>query len=104
VKNVTSSKSNYTATMYAVVHPFAVKCKGPNHEEYDRVKVLSDLGYQVMILGSPIGIKDVEGYVKENINKEAGERDYMKLWPLTFDNHPIVGKLTCHQCKFWELN
>jgi hypothetical protein len=82
--------------MYAIVHPSAVRCKGPNGDEYDRVKVLQDLGYHITILGSPAYQKNMQGYVQENIDSDAGERDFMRLHALTFDNHPAVG-------TFWRI-
>lgn len=90
-RNTYPAGSKYNATMYAIVHPEAVKCKGPNHEEYDRVKVLKDLGYKVMILGSPVRKAIMKGYVQSNIEKDAGERDFMRLHALTHDQHPAVG-------------
>jgi hypothetical protein len=78
--------------MYAIVHKSAIKCVGPNGGKYDRVKVLQDLGYHVTILGSPIYKKLLSGYVKDNIDSDAGERDFLRLRSLTFDNHPAVGK------------
>jgi hypothetical protein len=78
--------------MYAVVHPDAVVCKGPNHEPYDRVKVLQDLGYKVTILGSPVIKENMKGYVKTNIDSDAGDRDFMRIQGFTYDQHPAVGK------------
>ncbi|KAI2497601.1 hypothetical protein MHU86_16907 [Fragilaria crotonensis] len=77
--NTYPAKSKYNATMYAVVHPAAVVCKGPNHEPYDRVKVLQDLGYTVTILGSPVIKANMKGYVKNNIDSDAGDRDFMRI-------------------------
>jgi hypothetical protein len=66
-------------------------CMGPNGKEYDRVQVLSDLGYKVTILGSPIYPRILTRYLKENVNTDAGERDFMKLHSLTYENHPAIG-------------
>lgn len=59
-----ASGSKYSSTMYAIIHPDAVLCAGPTTEaarrslqssyEYDRVKVLQELGYWVMIWGEPV--------------------------------------------------
>ncbi|KAI2497603.1 hypothetical protein MHU86_16909 [Fragilaria crotonensis] len=76
--------------MYAIVHPAAVVCKGPNHEPYDRVKVLQDLGYKVTILGSPVIKANMKGYVKNNIDSDAGDRDFMRIQGFTYDHHPAV--------------
>ena len=91
-RNTYPAGSKYNATMYAIVHPEAVVCKGPNGENYDRVQVLKDLGYVVTILGSPVYKKIMKGYLKDNIDGDAGERDLMRLQALTYANHPAVGK------------
>jgi hypothetical protein len=44
--NLTGS-SYVDCTFYAIVHPEAIYCKGPDGVDYDRVKVLEDLGYWV---------------------------------------------------------
>jgi hypothetical protein len=44
--NVVNS-SYVDCTFYAIVHPEAIYCKGPDGTDYDRVKVLEDLGYWV---------------------------------------------------------
>jgi hypothetical protein len=90
-RNTYPADSVYNATMYAIVHPLAVRCTGPDGDEYDRVQVLKDLGYIVTILGSPVYPKIMTPYLKENVNKDAGERDFMKLHALTYDNHPAIG-------------
>lgn len=90
VRNTYPAGSKYNATMYAMVHPQAVICKGPNHEEYDRVKVLQDLGYKVSIVGSPVWKSKMTGYVKANIDSDAGDRDFMRLHGLAFDHHPAI--------------
>jgi hypothetical protein len=90
-RNTYPAGSKYNATMYAIVHPNAVRCKDPNGVEYDRVTVLQDLGYHITILGSPAYQKNMQGYVLENIDEDAGERDFTRLRALTFDNHPAVG-------------
>jgi len=38
---------------------------------------------------NPKGISD--NYVKSNLPNDAGDRDFMRLWPSTFDNHPAIG-------------
>ena len=77
--------------MYAIIHPDAVKCKGPNFEIYDRAKVLMDLGYTVTVLGSPIYKALMKGYARENIDAEAGERDFMRFHAVLYDHHPAIG-------------
>ena len=78
--------------MYAIVDPSAIRCNGPDGDQYDRVSVLQDLGYHVTIMGSPIAKKNLQDYVKDHIDSDAGDRDFMRLRSLTFDNHPAVGK------------
>ena len=92
VRNTYPAGSNYNATMYAIVHKSAIMCEGPTGAKYDRVKVLQDLGYHVTIMGSPIGKNLLQSYVKDHIDSDAGDRDFMRLRSLTFDNHPAVGK------------
>jgi len=83
--------SDYNSTMYAIVHPDAIRCSGPNGETYDRVKVLTDLGYHVLIHGDPIATKDIQDpAVRDNVYDDAGLRDLMKLYAFKFDHHPAV--------------
>lgn len=84
--------SKYNATMYAIVHPNAVRCTSPNGAEYDRVKVLQDLGYAVIILGAPFPVIAVQDdYVRNNLATDiGGDYDFMRLFSLTFDNHPAI--------------
>jgi hypothetical protein len=78
--------------MYAIVDPSAIRCNAPDGKQYDRVKVLQDLGYHVTVLGSPIYKTLLSGYVKEAIDYDAGVRDFLRLHALTFTNHQVVGK------------
>ena len=91
IRNTYPARSKYNATMYGIVHPEAVICKGPNHEPYDRVRILQDLGYKVVILGSPVPKGILKGYVRSNIDLDSGDRDFTRLYALTYDNHPAVG-------------
>ena len=83
--------SKYNATLKAIVHPEAIRCKGPNKVEYDRVRVLQDLGYQVVILGHPLGHWKYTHFVRNNIDQDAGIRDSLSLHALRFENHPVIG-------------
>jgi len=101
------SGSNYSNTMYAVIHPDALECLSPvsgdttgeggssssqerrslgtltttSGQTYNRVAVLEELGYFVKILGVP----EVGGGATniENI------RDLMSLYAYKLDNHPV---------------
>lgn len=60
------SGSNYNSTLYAVIHPDAVMCEGPSTAGgerrlqssymYDRVAILQELGYWVIIWREPVSI------------------------------------------------
>lgn len=90
-RNTYPAGSKYNATMYAVVHPHAVRCKGRNGIEYDRVKVLHDLEYHVAVLGDTIRHVDIgDSFVRENIDSDAGLRDFTRLHAYGFDKHPVV--------------
>lgn len=90
-KNTYPAGSKYNATMYAIVHPTAVRCTGRNGIEYDRVKVLHELDYRVAIAGDPIRHTDIgDSYVQDNIDGDAGIRDFMRLRSYNFDKHPVV--------------
>ena len=106
VRNTYPAGSKYNATMYAIVHPTAVRCEGLNGEEYDRLQVLKDLGYKVTIVGSGESKKkNMAGYVLYNIDEDAGERDFMRLHALTYDNFPAVGKFwSCFQRTISRVN
>ena len=78
--------------MYAIVDPSAIRCNDPDGDQYDRVSVLQDLGYHVTVLGSPVYKRLLSDYVKEAIDDDAGDRDFLRLHALTFTNHKVVGK------------
>jgi hypothetical protein len=93
LRNTYPASSKYNSTMYAIVHPDAIRCRTPSGDDYDRVKVLQHLGYFVFIWGSPVYKKNLKPYVRDNIERDAGLRDLMKITALKLDNHPIIGTL-----------
>ena len=84
----------YTATIHAIVHPYAISCVNPNGDSYDRVKVLESLGYYVNIQASPIvnPLDITDPNVRSLLNTDAGYRDLTSLYAATYDSHPAVGK------------
>lgn len=58
-----ASGSKYTSTLYAIIHPDALNCDGPTNSldssdqsayKYDRVKILQELGFWVIIWREPV--------------------------------------------------
>lgn len=92
VSNTYPKGSKYNATMYAIVHPDAIRCTDPKGETYDRVTILQELGYHVQILGNPIAPVELDPSVQKGIDADAGNRNAMALYLLEFTGHPIVGK------------
>jgi hypothetical protein len=115
-----TSDTKYGATLYAIVHEDAVRCEGPDGTEYDRVKVLQELGYHVNIVGSPFGpaqIADSDLRAKldhsafrklisadsdlgENIDDSAF-RELIRLFAFDYTWHRMVGKFP--KPHFWAL-
>lgn len=86
--------TNYTATVYAIVHPEAVRCTAPDGETYDRVRILQELGYETKILGNPIfPYKDLGLDMSQKLKTDAGQRTLMPLHLMDEPGHPIGGKL-----------
>jgi len=98
----TESDSQFNNTMYAIIHPDAINCDGPHgldamYEGYDmnytynRVKILEELGYWVIIWKEPIDIDDVsDPNLKDQIQTESGIKDLMKLYAYNLTTHDIV--------------
>jgi len=86
------SESEYTSTMYAIIHPDAVTCTGPNGEQYDRARVLQSLDYWVKIWDVPVAETDLEGqpYLVANVENDVGLKDLIKLNALKLTQHEIV--------------
>lgn len=94
--DTSSSDSQYNATMYAIIHPNAVFCTGPTPQnnggssttsrralsssssdyEHDRVKILQELGFWVVIAGEP--------------NVSSTSRDLMPLYAYNLTQHSVV--------------
>lgn len=69
--NNPDSGSQYESTLYAIIHPSAIECEGPasttttsttrrrleDTYTYDRVAVLEELGFWVIIWGEPVSTK-----------------------------------------------
>jgi hypothetical protein len=92
VSNTYPKGSKYNATMYAIVHPEAIRCTDPKGDPYDRVAILQELGYHVQILGNPIVPMALDPTVIEGLDADAGNRNMMPLLSLDFLGHPIGGK------------
>mmetsp|Transcript_14508 Transcript_14508/g.22149 ORF Transcript_14508/g.22149 Transcript_14508/m.22149 type:complete len:281 (-) Transcript_14508:1943-2785(-) len=88
------SESQYNATMYAIVHPDAVFCTAPTPQDdytssmdrralsstssydHDRVKILQELGFWVIIWGEP--------------PVSQTNRDLMPLYAYNFTQHSVA--------------
>jgi len=91
-ENIDSSPSVFGYALYAIVHPDAVNCMGPNGVEYDRVKMLQSLGYWVKIWDVPVNINELENkeYLVENLQNDVGLRDLLKLHALRLEAEFVV--------------
>ena len=81
------SGSYYGDTIYAMLHPDAVTCKGSNGITYDRARVLQSLGYWVKIWQGPVALPNLvvsQPHIYQNIENDVGLRDLMKVIFLNF--------------------
>lgn len=93
--------TKYGATLYAIVHEDAVRCAGPDGTEYDRVKVLQELGYHVNIAGSPFGPAQIaDDSLREKLDGSAF-RELVRLFAFDYTWHRMVGKFLESPC--WVL-
>jgi len=96
------SGSNYSNTMYAVIHPDAIECLAPvsgdttggapeegrrlqvapSRDYYDRIAVLEELGYYVIIYKEPVSEGDA-------FTKIHNTKDLMSLYAYNLTNHPV---------------
>merc|ERR1740124_917812 len=91
-RTLSGSASPASSAMYALIHPDAVTCIGPNGEEYDRVTLLQSLGYWVKIWDSPVDENSLydQPYIADHIEDDVGLKDLMKLQALRLDDHEFV--------------
>jgi len=88
--------SLYNATLYALIAGDAIDCVGPDGETFDRIKILEDLQFYVKIVGSPVGIEQINSttnqYLKDNVEHDVGLKDLTKLQVYNPDviNHDIA--------------
>jgi len=87
-----NSESEYTSTMYAIIHPDAVTCTGSNGEQYDRARVLQSLDYWVKVWDVPVAETGLGGqpYLSANVENDVGLKDLIKLNVLKLTQHEIV--------------
>jgi len=102
MNNETMSK--YNSTMYAIIHPEAISCKGPidgldahylglppQDYNYDRVAILEELGFWVIIWKEPLYLHQIENeYLKDEIQYNAGIRDLLHLHAYNLTNHQVA--------------
>lgn len=77
---------------YAIVHPNAQYCLGPNGDSYDRVRILEGLGYSIKIWGGQIAESDIKDpTLRAELEAGPGVDDFMifNLWRL-LNQHIIV--------------
>jgi len=87
------SGSYYGDTIYAMLHPDAVTCKGSNGITYDRARLLQSLGYWVKIWQGPVALQNLvvtQPHIYKNIENDVGLRDLMKLNSLLLKQHELV--------------
>merc|ERR1740136_399494 len=91
-RTLSGSASPASSAMYALIHPDAVICIGPNGEEYDRATLLQNLGYWVKIWDSPVDENSLydQPYIADHIEDDVGLKDLMKLQALKLDDHEFV--------------
>merc|ERR1740136_131942 len=91
-RTLSGSASPASSAMYALIHPDAVICIGPNGEEYDRATLLQNLGYWVKIWDSPVDENSLydQPYIADHIEDDVGLKDLMKLQALRLDDHEFV--------------
>jgi len=79
-------------TMWAIMHPDAVHCMGPNGEEYDRAVMMMKLGYYVKIWDLPVdeGMLVDQPYIKSNVTDSGVLQDLMALHALKLTNHEFA--------------
>ena len=72
-----------STVMYAIIHPDAVTCTGPDRFDYDRASLLQNLGYWVKIWDSPVseGSLTDQPFIADNIGEcnDHGLDDLMKV-------------------------
>lgn len=91
-------KSKYNATVVALIHPEAIRCKDPSGTPYDRVRILQELGYKTHILGSPVDPRELHPSVRDEIGTDAGDRSMMPLHIMDYPPGPPVGS----KYLFWS--
>lgn len=92
--NMTIGGVTYNTTVIALIPGDAIECMGPNGEPYDRIKVLEELRIGVQLLGSPIEKQEISStYVSENVDKDVGVKDLIKLRIFNMTEHPVVALL-----------
>jgi len=80
-----------STVVYAIVHPDAMHCPGPDGVEYDRVTLLQKMGFFVKIWDTPVSEDSLtQPYLKENIGDDVGLKDLMKLAALQMVDHKYV--------------
>eukprot|EP00546_Thalassionema_frauenfeldii_P010015 CAMPEP_0178925124 /NCGR_PEP_ID=MMETSP0786-20121207/17726_1 /TAXON_ID=186022 /ORGANISM="Thalassionema frauenfeldii, Strain CCMP 1798" /LENGTH=866 /DNA_ID=CAMNT_0020599947 /DNA_START=26 /DNA_END=2622 /DNA_ORIENTATION=+ len=94
------SGSHYNSTRYAIIHPDAIHCQAPTEggrrlasETYNRVAMLEELGYYVLILGEPVdlqSISDENTDLKNKYENETSVRDLMRLYSYTLVRHSMA--------------
>lgn len=111
------SGSHYNSTRYAIIHPDAIHCQAPTEggrrlasKTYNRVAMLEELGYYVLILGDPVSkaaiynlihsFKDQSQHtillfpkvtdLKNKNENETNVRDLMRLYSYTLVRHSMA--------------
>lgn len=102
------SGSQYDNTMYAIIHPDATTCAGPTPSSssegnrralsggssynYDRVAILEELGFWVIIWGNPVQLEDIpvtQVALRQDMESYGGQ-DLMQLYAYNLTSHPVA--------------
>mmetsp|Transcript_464 Transcript_464/g.693 ORF Transcript_464/g.693 Transcript_464/m.693 type:complete len:495 (+) Transcript_464:306-1790(+) len=79
-----SSSSQYSYQMYALVHPAAISCAKSQ---------LEPLGYKILIRDVPVSLDQIQGeYLRTKVEKNGccGDKEFVKLHAYTLMEHEVV--------------
>jgi len=90
------SGSDYDSTLYAIIHPDAVTCSSSNSQQYDRIKILEELGYWAIIWGAP-NLEDIQSASGSTtrralnaIEHGGNNRDLMRFYAYNMTTHSVA--------------
>jgi len=93
-----ASKSKYNYQMIAIIHPQAMSCIASEFEA---------LGYQVYERDTPVKVSEIQGdFLREKVESNGccGEKEFIKLWSLSFIDFPVVVHLDLDTVVFRPMD